>query len=199
MSFNESATDRNTSGFSLYGRLLLGFQARKQLIWLGCSSSVTLVTALVKFKAKATLLGFSFSFFFVGRGYLIERNITCGGRKQNLPDPRHTRSLSLPVSVMKCLEIHPRPNPLRHHRRPLGLIKKQMSNFSCKEIVLLAPLELILGTAPLRDDWQFHNGKFCHSDRKKWHPGVCREERWTQVSRLIIIWAIMHERKQGSL
>lgn len=68
---------------------------------------------------------------------------------------------------MKPLENRPPTPPPHRHRHcqrqqeqgkqsrqqgPLGLNKKKMSNFHCKEIILLAPLELILGTAPLRDD-----------------------------------------------
>lgn len=90
MSFYESATDGKTSGFSLFCSIIITIsgilQTRRQLIWLGCSSDIILVTALVKL--KATLLGISL--FFVGKGvscvfsHLIEMNITCGERKQSL-------------------------------------------------------------------------------------------------------------------
>lgn len=116
MSFYKSATDGNTSGFPLCFRLLLWFQAYYRRI-----TAINLVGVVLQYhprhsliKLKAPLLGFSLSFsFFLWKGvscvfsHFIERNITCGRRKQNLQAwPRHTYSLSLPGSVMKRLEIH---------------------------------------------------------------------------------------------
>lgn len=118
MSFYESAADENTSGLSLCALLFFVIsgvsQARKRLIWLGCSSNIILVTALVTL--EAALLGFS-SFFFFFFFFLVGKGVTPCPSVEHHPwreeaefarlTPVTLAAISLPGSVMKRLEIRP--------------------------------------------------------------------------------------------